>query len=731
MESSVVGFYNSIILHISFYSSIISTIINAILVIGVLLRAKRRPAYVSFFFLLVGFLVWNFFSIIYFNYAISVDLGYHTAKDLSTPVLDHLRFLERLNCMGLLIIGTFTMFTVYYLTYSRYEWLKKLSYFLFFLTPFSFMILFSPLYNTVFWSIYYSLTIFAPGMVAAVMFFISYKKEKTYYKKKRFYIIFWASLIMVIAGITNVLNGYVKAIPPLSSIVSIFYLIMVFYVVVEIHLFKIRYVVFRIIFYIVISLVFTAIATVFFFYIVQTESVYVKIFLIFVFIMSTIVLYESFQPIAVKIFKLPGYNFKRNTILSLIDFYEKIGTLNSRGEVINTFVEYVAQIIGASGIGLYIKSGDIFLLKNVKGLEIEERGFDVNSSIVQYFSKHTSVTDYLIRDEIGLTPWAENKILLSDIKKWMDNNDVEVIIPINDVKETIGFVVVGYKVNMVPYSMEDLEIVKLLFSSLNLVLSNFFLSSEINRFAKELDVSKKEVENLRNAKLMSDVIRGVIHDIKNMLTSLKGRMDIIEMDPFYSSLPLSLRGQISSLRKTVDRTLNVTKKFVGFSKDISNVFPLEEIHLSKFIEELYRDWEGKCIEYKYSRNLEINIDINIPNDIVIKSSKMDLQRIMDNLVYNAIDAVVEKGDNGNVTIRANYEDSETVKIEVEDTGIGIKKEDEMNMFKLFFTTKDTGTGVGLSTVKSIITGMGGTISFESEYGKGTVFKVILPKEGKK
>jgi len=109
---------------------------------------------------------------------------------------------------------------------------------------------------------------------------------------------------------------------------------------------------------------------------------------------------------------------------------------------------------------------------------------------------------------------------------------------------------------------------------------------------------------------------------------------------------------------------------------------------------------------------------------VIKASKNQLRQVFLNLVANARDAMPE-GGTLSVKTEAN---KEHVKIEIADTGVGIKKEHIKRIFDSFFTTKDTikGVGLGLSVCYGFIKDHGGDIEVKSKEGEGTTFSIVFP-----
>ena len=115
-----------------------------------------------------------------------------------------------------------------------------------------------------------------------------------------------------------------------------------------------------------------------------------------------------------------------------------------------------------------------------------------------------------------------------------------------------------------------------------------------------------------------------------------------------------------------------------------------------------------------------------PVELYIKGDHTQLQQCLLNLVFNAIEAMP---DGGCLTVRGEPADGgDRVCLEIEDTGLGIPPEVMPRIFEPFFTTKGEGYGVGLglSMVHGIIRQHQGSITVDSQAGRGTVFRVVLP-----
>jgi len=102
----------------------------------------------------------------------------------------------------------------------------------------------------------------------------------------------------------------------------------------------------------------------------------------------------------------------------------------------------------------------------------------------------------------------------------------------------------------------------------------------------------------------------------------------------------------------------------------------------------------------------------------------ELRKVFLNLISNALEAM---DDEGSLTLRTRAQDR-FLETTVEDTGCGMSDETRARAFDLFFTTKDTGTGLGMAIARSVIEQHGGRIEIRSQIGRGTEVRVLLPVE---
>jgi signal transduction histidine kinase len=169
----------------------------------------------------------------------------------------------------------------------------------------------------------------------------------------------------------------------------------------------------------------------------------------------------------------------------------------------------------------------------------------------------------------------------------------------------------------------------------------------------------------------------------------------------------------NSLIEQIDGLTRIANEFSNFAKMPSPL--LEKVELVDIIKNVISifEQEGVAIKFESSHNI-----------IELQADKDQLIRAINNLLQNSIQAFDSKKD-GVIRISIEVGD-DFCKISIKDNGKGIPADRQNKVFVPYFTTKSTGTGIGLSITKQIIENHNGKIYFESQENKGTIFFVELP-----
>ena len=240
----------------------------------------------------------------------------------------------------------------------------------------------------------------------------------------------------------------------------------------------------------------------------------------------------------------------------------------------------------------------------------------------------------------------------------------------------------------------------------------------------DITEQKKIEEQLIRADRLSSLAQlsgGIAHEIRNPLASIRLFTDILCDEDKFDRTDQEIE-IIDEIKENLNRIDDIIKRVLDFAKP--PVLSSNEIDLNALIQESARLWSAKL------RKLNITLKLNLNNSLpLVQADALGLQKIINNVVLNAIEAMEHGGDIGIKTskdISSLPGHSEAVFIQVSDTGPGIGPELQEDIFNPFFTTKSTGTGLGLSISHQIIKRHGGALSLESNSGEGTTFTIELP-----
>jgi PAS domain S-box-containing protein len=225
---------------------------------------------------------------------------------------------------------------------------------------------------------------------------------------------------------------------------------------------------------------------------------------------------------------------------------------------------------------------------------------------------------------------------------------------------------------------------------------------------------KTEEEKTKRLSAIGATAGMVGHDIRNPLQAIVG--DIYLLKDNLKSMPESeTKKEVTESLDIIETNVNYINKIVADLQDYSRSINPEcsEFNLTDLITTILQN---------FSRQNNLEVSVNVDASFVIMSDRSIVRRVLTNLIINAIQAMPT---GGKLSVSSHRKDN-NILIVVEDTGIGIPEDIKPKLFTPMLTTKAKGQGLGLAVVKRLVEALNGTVSFESEEGKGTKFTIQLP-----
>lgn len=235
--------------------------------------------------------------------------------------------------------------------------------------------------------------------------------------------------------------------------------------------------------------------------------------------------------------------------------------------------------------------------------------------------------------------------------------------------------------------------------------------------------------------LIGRLSAAIAHDLSNYVSAVTGNIGLFYsgyMPKLQEVLNPNLYGHIEETFSEINKSGN---QLIELINDLKKAARGDESNSVFRKIDLYDVIHGSINmnHPKYKHLLHPKIDVK--KESYIKGDDSKIRRVFNNLIENSIYALKEKNKTDDAycaELNINvYDKEKEYAIEFYDNGPGMKKETLENLFKVFFTTKEEGTGLGMMICKSIVEEHGGKISAKSSFGEGTQFYINLPKYGEK
>jgi signal transduction histidine kinase len=405
--------------------------------------------------------------------------------------------------------------------------------------------------------------------------------------------------------------------------------------------------------------------------------------------------------------------------------------------VINT-TRKALQIEKISLWSIDVQDKDYIPLKKIGFKAGAKKDIVKNRIIAKYFLRYHEPIIYqeidkLIDDPELITP----ERIFEKLKKSMETQEVDIIVPLVLKKELVGMMFLGPKIDRASYSDQDIDVLKIIADQSAVALENANLYRETQRFA---DKMKKEVKRatakLRKInkqltkldKAKSEFISIASHQLRTPITAIKGYTSMV-LEGDYGKVNKTLIPAIKRIFISSERMNALVENLLNISRIESGkvTYDFKEINFSEMVENITKEF-GSIVKRK-----GLELTCSCPKKMpMVSADEVKIREVVSNLIDNAI----KYTDKGKIRVQLRVVDeykSNFLLFSVKDTGMGIADEDLPNVFQKFRRGKKValvhteGLGLGMYFSQKVVEAHKGKIWVESlGVGKGSTFYVRLP-----
>lgn len=223
---------------------------------------------------------------------------------------------------------------------------------------------------------------------------------------------------------------------------------------------------------------------------------------------------------------------------------------------------------------------------------------------------------------------------------------------------------------------------------------------------------KKRLDQSESLRTLGQLAAGIAHEIRNPMTSLKGFTQLLNQNATEDA-----KRYLNVITDEINKMEDILTQFLNLSKPSKSQF----VFLN--IEDIVFEVVNFMAPQALLKSIKLVVTSSIDKECQVYGDSQLLKQVFINAIKNGTEAMP---NGGNIDIKISSMRGSFVSISISDQGCGIEDEHIKKIFQPFFTTKSTGTGLGLSHVYKVIEEHGGNIEVRSIVGKGTTFEFILP-----
>jgi signal transduction histidine kinase/DNA-binding response OmpR family regulator len=408
---------------------------------------------------------------------------------------------------------------------------------------------------------------------------------------------------------------------------------------------------------------------------------------------------------------------------SLIDAGRAMSEYHTLPELLDFFINLVAEELKVSRASLMLldpKEGVLRIAasQGMSGVDIANVQVKLGEGIAGIVAK--TGEPYLVTDTAGDPAFKVNYPHLSES---FISAPVVLSIPIKYREKVLGVINVTNRQSGTPLGKEDLRYLTGLAGQVAVAIDRAKHFEDLEAAYQSLKAAQEQLVFSERLKAIGQMAAGVAHDFNNALSIILGKTQLAlhQMEKGNFNVE-KIKSDLTTIEKVSLQGAEAIKRVQEFTR-IRKDLPHSAVNLNTVIRdslEMTRPkWKAECD----AQGRLIDIKLDLAETALVAGNIYELTQVVGNLIFNAVEAMPE---GGTLTFKTLNE-AGRVLLEVTDTGEGMDEEACERLFEPFYTTKNTGQGLGTSIIYGIIGRHGGEITVSSHQGEGTTFRVMLPR----
>lgn len=238
------------------------------------------------------------------------------------------------------------------------------------------------------------------------------------------------------------------------------------------------------------------------------------------------------------------------------------------------------------------------------------------------------------------------------------------------------------------------------------------LREEVARLSSELEVKNRELARKNRLADLGEMASHVAHEVRNSLTPITLYLSLLRRSLSGDAKGLEVLGKTEAGFTALEATVNDLLAFSANRQPNSTSFPVEDL-VKEVTDSLAPQLDAQAVE----------VEIDVPPNTLLWADREMIRRAVLNLVLNALDVMPQGGE----LVVTGCEGEDGFELEIADSGPGLDEDQQSRLFEPFFSTKETGTGLGLSVVAHAAEAHGGTVIGENCPQGGAAFTIRFPR----